>query len=118
MCDNEGYTIVIIKLKNSNKLIGGYNPIKWSSSSKFLSTDKSFIFSFYSNTLDSSTIILSRVIKIAHAIADDVADNSGFGDGDLYIFRKSCELADYSGKIHDSENFEIDDYEVFQVVRR
>jgi hypothetical protein len=114
-CNNKGPTIVIIKLRNSNRMIGGYNPIKWSGSNKYLESDKSFIFSFYSNTSDSSTTILSRVKDGSRAISDDNSINQGFGDGDLYIFRKSCNLGDYSVKILDSEQFEVDDYEVFQV---
>jgi hypothetical protein len=117
-CNNKGATIVIIKLKNSNKIIGGYNPIRWSASSKYLDTNRSFIFSFYLNTLKSSTIILSRVKTHDYAISDsDHTKNQGFGCGDLYIFQKSCKLVDYFVRIHDSENFEIDDYEVFQVMK-
>ncbi|CAB4418883.1 unnamed protein product [Rhizophagus irregularis] len=113
-CNNKGATIVIIKLKNSDKIIGGYNPIKWSASNKYLKTDKSFIFSFYLKSLKLSTIILSRVKNSNYAISDK---DPGFGDKDLNIFQKSCKLDDYYVKIHDSENFEIDDYEVFQVMK-
>ncbi|UZO18045.1 uncharacterized protein OCT59_009368 [Rhizophagus irregularis] len=118
-CNNKGATIVIIKLKNLDKMIGGYNPIKWSGSNKYLKTDKSFIFSF-SNNLCSSKIKLSRVKNSGFAISDGNIDRRyhGFGYGDLDIFEKSCKLEDYSIKIHDSENFEIDDYEVFQVVKK
>ncbi|CAB4420107.1 unnamed protein product [Rhizophagus irregularis] len=114
-CFNKGATIVIIKLKNLDKIIGGYNPIKWSGSNKYLKTNKSFIFSF-SNNLYSSKIKLSRVKNSDFAIID--GNINGFGYGDLNIFEKSCKLEDYSIKIHDSENFEIDDYEVFQVVKK
>jgi hypothetical protein len=117
-CYNKGATIVLIKLKDSNKIIGGYNPIKWGGSSSYLNSDKSFIFSFYSITSDSSTTILSRVRDGSHAIFDSSDDNQGFGDGDLYIFKKSCKLVHYSAKILDSDHFEIDDYEVFQVMKK
>ncbi|RGB33295.1 hypothetical protein C1646_761894 [Rhizophagus diaphanus] len=117
-CNNKGATLVIIKLKNSNKIIGGYNPIRWSGSGSYLNSDQSFIFSFYSNDLDSSKIILSRVKDSFYAILDDNNRGQGFGFGDLYIFLKSCKLKHYSTKIHDSETFEIDDYEVFQVIKK
>ncbi|GES92992.1 BTB/POZ protein [Rhizophagus clarus] len=117
-CNNKGATIVVIKLKNPNKIIGGYNPIQWNSSGNYLNTDKSFIFSFYLNVLNTSTIILSRVVENKRAISDAAEKNQGFGAGDLYIFQKSCKLKDYSVRIHDSDNFEIDDYEVFQVLER
>ena len=45
-CYNKGATLVIIKLKEEDKIIGGYNPIKWSGSSRFLNSDKSLIFHF------------------------------------------------------------------------
>jgi hypothetical protein len=117
-CNNKGATIVIIKLKNSNKIIGGYNPIKWSGSGSYLNSNQSFIFSFYSNSLDSSTIILSRIKDSFYAILDDNNRGQGFGFGDLCIFLKSCKLKHYSTKIHDSETFDIDDYEVFQVIKK
>ncbi|GBC24811.2 BTB/POZ protein [Rhizophagus irregularis DAOM 181602=DAOM 197198] len=116
-CNNKGATIVIIKLKNLDKMIGGYNPIKWNGSNRFLNSDKSFIFSF-SNNLQSSKIILSRVKHDDSAVSDDNDRNQGFGRGDLYIFKQSCKLVNYSTEIHDSENFEIYDYEVFQIIKK
>jgi hypothetical protein len=117
-CNNKGANIVVIKLKNSDKIIGGYNPIKWSRSGQFLKSDKSFIFSFYLDISNSSTIILSRIKNDDGAISDCNSSNEGFGEGDLYIFRQSCKLTDYSVKIHNSETFETDDYEVFQVIKK
>jgi hypothetical protein len=31
ICDNKSGTVTIIKVKNSNEILGGYNPIKWRS---------------------------------------------------------------------------------------
>src|SRR5581483_7578091 len=45
-CDNNGATVVITKVQNSEKIIGGYNPLFWDSSSSDKSTNDSFIFSF------------------------------------------------------------------------
>src|SRR2546423_5181850 len=28
-CDNKGPTIVIVKIKDSDQIVGGYNPISW-----------------------------------------------------------------------------------------
>ncbi|CAB4380150.1 unnamed protein product [Rhizophagus irregularis] len=52
------------------------------------------------------------------AVSDDNDRNQGFGRGDLYIFKQSCKLVNYSTEIHDSENFEIYDYEVFQIIKK
>ncbi|GBC24798.2 BTB/POZ protein [Rhizophagus irregularis DAOM 181602=DAOM 197198] len=73
---------------------------------------------FTENTLDLNTIVLSRVVEYNRAIWDSDDNNHGFGYGDLYIFRKSCKLTHYSAKILDSDHFEIDDYEVFQVIEK
>ncbi|GBB92188.1 hypothetical protein RclHR1_01980013 [Rhizophagus clarus] len=116
-CNNKGATLVIIKLKNSCRMIGGYNPIKWSGSKLFLNSDKSFIFLF-SNNLYTSKVILSRVENNASAISDSNSVYQGFGNGDLYIFRKSCKLVSYTTKILDTEYFDFDDYEVFQVIKK
>ncbi|CAB5331714.1 unnamed protein product [Rhizophagus irregularis] len=70
------------------------------------------------DTLDLNTIVLSRVVEYNRAIWDSDDNNHGFGYGDLYIFRKSCKLTHYSAKILDSDHFEIDDYEVFQVIEK
>src|SRR5205823_14422093 len=45
-CDNKGATIVVIKIKNSEQIVGGYNPLNWDSSETWKSTYDSFIFLF------------------------------------------------------------------------
>ncbi|CAB4418468.1 unnamed protein product [Rhizophagus irregularis] len=60
----------------------------------------------------------SQIVENSRAIADGEDKNQGFGNGDLFIFGKSCKLTSYSVKIHDSEYFKVDDYEVFQVVKK
>jgi hypothetical protein len=57
-CYNKGIiTIVIIKSKDKDIIIESYNPLKWFGSDKYLYTHESFIFSFKSNNIDSSTTI-------------------------------------------------------------
>jgi hypothetical protein len=31
ICNNKSHTVTIIKVKNSDEILGGYNPIKWES---------------------------------------------------------------------------------------
>src|SRR6266542_937008 len=45
-CDNKGATIVVVKIKNSEQIVGGYNPLDWDSSNTFKYNKDSFIFSF------------------------------------------------------------------------
>jgi hypothetical protein len=112
-CYNKGATIVIIKLKDKDIIIGGYNPLKWSGSDKYLHTHESFIFSFKSN-IDSSTTILSRIENEKSAIYDSKDEKIGFGR-DIRIFNKTCVLTNYERKIITPRTFDIEDYEVFQV---
>src|SRR5436305_744728 len=56
-CDNKGATVVIVKIPNSEKIIGGYNPLFWDSSSGWKSANDSFIFSFTDrNNLQSAKV--------------------------------------------------------------
>src|SRR5205814_9325719 len=59
ICDNQSHTISIIKVKDSNEILGGYNPIIWKSNYSFGTTKDSFIFSFKNK--DNENYILSRV---------------------------------------------------------
>ena len=116
-CYNKGATLVLIKLKEEDKIIGGYNPINWSGSSVYLSTNDSFIFSFQYN-LNPSTTILSRVTNKVNTIYDSTYNNHGFGDYDLRIFRKTCICVNYEVNIIETNSFRIEDYEVFQIIKK
>jgi hypothetical protein len=116
-CYSKGATVILIKLKDDDKIIGGYNPLSWRGASKYLSTNDSFIFSFQS-TLNPLKTILSRVKNGKNAIYDSAFHNHGFGDGDLRIFDKVCGLKEYECRIIKNDNFEIEDYEVFQIVKK
>ncbi|UZO17795.1 uncharacterized protein OCT59_009134 [Rhizophagus irregularis] len=104
-------------IQNDDKIIGGYNPLSWRGASKYLSTNDSFIFSFQS-TLNLSSTVLSRVKNGKNAIYDSAYDKHGFGDGDLRIFDKVCDLKEYEKRIIKNDSFEIEDYEVFQIVKK
>ncbi|CAB4403721.1 unnamed protein product [Rhizophagus irregularis] len=116
-CYNKGATIVAIKLKGNN-VIGGYNPISWNGSGRYLSTNDSFIFSFNQSTLNSSTVILSRVKNKGKAIYDCINNSHSFGEYDLEIFKRKCRNGDYETKISEDGDFELEDYEVFQVNKK
>ncbi|RHZ75089.1 hypothetical protein Glove_217g11 [Diversispora epigaea] len=53
ICDGHANTIVVTKVKGTDEIIGGFNPLAWDK------TNKSFIFSFKDGNLQNS--ILSRV---------------------------------------------------------
>jgi hypothetical protein len=120
-CNNQGATIVIIKITNSNQIVGGYNPFNWDSSESWKSTKDSFIFSFANrNNLQSA--------KVGYSIGDDYSIYSSHGYGPLFggghdlAFRnkwyrtRSRSYPDVG--IPPPNNFDVDDYEVFQVIKK
>ncbi|EXX64198.1 hypothetical protein RirG_145090 [Rhizophagus irregularis DAOM 197198w] len=126
--DNKGANIVVAKIKNTNQIIGGYNPLDWSMFNNRMSfriTADSFIFSFkdYKNT---DTGKIGRVIKKEYAIS------SSYGPifGSSHIIASCCDIelrsngskwSSYPNCYPDIDipiNYETEDYKVFQVVKR
>src|SRR5438094_5982073 len=71
-CINIEQTVIIMKLKETGELVGGYNPVCWnlkgksSDESYYIEADKSFIFKIDKNQINNS--ILSRIKDPKHAI--------------------------------------------------
>src|SRR5437763_3884393 len=71
-CYNIEQTLIMIKIKETGELVGGYNPVCWNEKEKspnehyYIETDKSFIFKIDENQPDNS--ILSRVKDPKYAI--------------------------------------------------
>src|SRR6266511_44355 len=71
-CFDIKQTVVIMKLKETGELVGGYNPVCWnlkgksSDESYYIEADKSFIFKIYQNQINNS--ILSGVKNPEYAI--------------------------------------------------
>ncbi|GES81014.1 hypothetical protein GLOIN_2v1763838 [Rhizophagus clarus] len=60
-CDNRGATIVVVKIKNSEQIAGGYNPLSWDSSGSNKSTKESFLFNFMDkNDFQSANVVNSK----------------------------------------------------------
>jgi hypothetical protein len=84
ICDNQSCTVTIVKVKDSNKILGGYNPIKWKSDYSYSVTKDSFIFSFnYGDDINDH--ILSRVINERSAILNKHTYGPSFGSADLIL---------------------------------
>jgi hypothetical protein len=127
-CDNKGPTVVITKVPNSREIFGGYNPLDWRSVKSGESmycdryycnhkckTSNSFIFS-----LNGVTHLLSRVTSKKDAIIWCKDKGPCFGLRDLWVHSNSrsgeSKQGSYKTKIIDSETFEIEEYEVFQII--
>ncbi|GBB84897.1 hypothetical protein RclHR1_01150001 [Rhizophagus clarus] len=118
ICDNHSHTVTIIKVKNSNEILGGYNPTEWKSYGGFESTKDSFIFSFKNN--DSiENYVLSRVKYEEFAIYDSHNFGPAFGDCDLALTFKDrvfCYNSKYEMHIRKTvEEILVEEYEMFQI---
>ncbi|POG69920.1 hypothetical protein GLOIN_2v1842072 [Rhizophagus irregularis DAOM 181602=DAOM 197198] len=121
-CDDKGATIWIAKIKNSTQLIGGYNPLNWDTRQpRWVATADSFIFNFI-NGGNISTSKVSYVKKQDRAVLCQY--NFGPTMGNIYCLNNinwSNEDRGY-GEVYPSigipKNFEVEDYEVFQVIKK
>ncbi|GBB98673.1 hypothetical protein RclHR1_32990001 [Rhizophagus clarus] len=123
ICDNQSHTITIIKVKDSNEIIGGYNPIIWKSDGNWSTTKDSFIFSFKDKD-SSENFILSRVNNTSLAIYNSDCHGPTFGYGDLlligdYFYNLSlCDGFAYENRIRETVNkFSVEEYEIFQIIK-
>ncbi|RIB13280.1 hypothetical protein C2G38_2144628 [Gigaspora rosea] len=123
-CDMKGPTITIIKVKDKDEILGGYNPLSWDSSTKWVESYSSFIFSLNRTNVNQS--IVSRVLNHSKAIRN--THGPSFGDGDLWVKVTSvgknvtlpsfCRPKSYDKRIFNLEQFQVEDYEVFQIIRK
>ncbi|CAG8629268.1 3654_t:CDS:2 [Gigaspora rosea] len=124
-CDNKGATIVVMQIAYSGELVGGYNPIEWTTGDIRLTTQNSFLFSFpkQGNLNDAK---LSRVTRAGYAIRiKDKTHGPCFGDKDLWMKNNfnaydscSSDKDDYSDRVTTLSKFWVLEYEVFQVIRK
>ncbi|PKY59692.1 hypothetical protein RhiirA4_412507, partial [Rhizophagus irregularis] len=112
ICTEHGAILILIQVKYSEKIFGGYNPIGWHNNNpcsfnnyglngfgfngfnnhgfnglnnhnQYLNTQESFIFSFESNE-DIKNMKISRVINSSYAIYN-TGNSVNFGGGDLNL---------------------------------
>ncbi|RHZ70445.1 hypothetical protein Glove_271g7 [Diversispora epigaea] len=144
ICIGHSGTVVIIKVKGTDEILGGYNPLAWDNTKKTIyswgapnynwkKTNDSFIFSLKNGNVQNS--ILSRVKICDYAILNvykgfQKTDGPRFGS-DLYMYSPSSNFTlennnvcnnnngDYEKPIRTTtDNFSIVDYEVFKVIRK
>ncbi|EXX62538.1 uncharacterized protein OCT59_025427 [Rhizophagus irregularis] len=125
LCDGWHNTVTFIKVKGTDEILGGYNPLKWESSGGYNKANDSFIFSFKNKHANDA--IISNIEYLSCALYNGSKDGPHFGE-DLIIYSYRREFEDYSHrycrknyyekKIRDSEDlFSIEDYEVFQITK-
>ncbi|GBC07282.1 hypothetical protein RclHR1_07360005 [Rhizophagus clarus] len=126
-CDNKGVTIVIVKIKNSEQIVGGYNPLSWDSSDQNKFTYDSFIFSFTDrNNLHNANVGYSYgdALHSIGAIGCRSSHGPMFGVGadnqkDLCFWNETwySDINRFYPNVGIPRSFKADDYEVFQVIK-
>ncbi|GES85061.1 BTB/POZ protein [Rhizophagus clarus] len=120
-CDNKGDTLVVVKIKDSNQIVGGYTPLNWDSSDTLKFTYDIFIFSF-ANKDNLQSLKVSYGNGSANSIYCRPINGPVFGISDLYFYEGSWHsyINDDSSylKIDIPSGFNADDYEVFQVFKK
>ncbi|CAB4373506.1 unnamed protein product [Rhizophagus irregularis] len=120
-CDNKGATIVVVKIENSEQIVGGYNSLLWNSSGENMSTKDNFIFSFTDKTnLQSAQVVYSNGDQYSVRYLPNYGP--AFGNSDLYVDYNIATNIWYS---HVSSyptlnlpiTMKVVDYEVFRVIK-
>ncbi|RGB30054.1 hypothetical protein C1646_765847 [Rhizophagus diaphanus] len=121
ICTEQGAILILIQVKYSEKIFGGYNPIVSSLNSfnspnnlnQYLPTKESFIFSFENNE-DIKNMKISRVINSSYAIYN-TGNGVNFGGGDLNLENGYLSLS-HSGNYENLDiNLERNRYESYDM---
>ncbi|RHZ66063.1 hypothetical protein Glove_309g18 [Diversispora epigaea] len=134
-CHNHARTVVVAKVKGTDEIIGGYNPLKWDNTYNddiWMETDESFIFSLKNGSIQDS--IISRVENTQRAILNvcknDQNNHGPYFGYDFYLRSDESnfnldDLSECAGSRYyekpirtSSDRLSIDNYEVFKVVKQ
>ncbi|RGB35314.1 hypothetical protein C1646_814829 [Rhizophagus diaphanus] len=118
-CDSKEATIWIAKIQGSTQLIGGYNPLNWKHERfGWKKTADSFLFNF-TDGKDISTAKLGYVNNKDYAVYCSYNQGPSMGElncpdsNNWFISGQYCYL-----NIGIPSNFTVENYEVFQIIRR
>ncbi|GES93500.1 hypothetical protein GLOIN_2v1868421 [Rhizophagus clarus] len=128
LCDGKPNTVTFIKVKGTEEILGGYNPIIWKSSrwGEYGNTKDSFIFSFKDNNIKDA--IIGNVQDKNRAVYYNINNGPRFGN-DIILYSTKDEFSDYDyihcrkwcyeRNIRDTEKqFSMGEYEIFQIIKR
>ncbi|GES93521.1 hypothetical protein GLOIN_2v1782772 [Rhizophagus clarus] len=126
LCNGKPYTVTFIKVKGTEEILGGYNLLKWESFGDWIKNRESFIFSTKDNNVKNA-IIISNIEKTENALLYGICAGPYFGDiaiSATFDHNKSYDYISYGKRyyekrIKDSDGrFAMEDYEVFQIIKR
>ncbi|GBB89308.1 hypothetical protein RclHR1_00160024 [Rhizophagus clarus] len=119
-CDDKGATIIVAKIKGSNRIIGGYNPLDWNGNGD-KTTSESFIYTFGNQNI-ITTGRIGRVLQPEYAVRcysnyGPLFGSYNLGSNDIMMTEHGewSSVTNSYPNLNIPRNFEIDDYEVFQV---
>ncbi|RHZ84607.1 hypothetical protein Glove_79g67 [Diversispora epigaea] len=117
LCNQKTNLVVVVKAKDTDEILGGYNPIGWNSNlNNYSITNDSFIFSLKNGSIKNH--ILSRVKNASRAILSYLqyyGPNFGGGDFCMYYTNKfyTSQIRSYEKLIRKTTGqFLADDYEI------
>uniref|UniRef100_U9U964 TLDc domain-containing protein n=1 Tax=Rhizophagus irregularis (strain DAOM 181602 / DAOM 197198 / MUCL 43194) TaxID=747089 RepID=U9U964_RHIID len=123
LCDNGGPTIVIAKIASSEQIVGGYNPLDWKpviiNSRYYKPTKDSFIFSFADrNNLQTAKVSYPKENQQQNSIYSNSVYGPRFGGGHDLCWHQNGTWGciPHTYLIDLPRNFNVSDYEVFQVI--
>jgi hypothetical protein len=135
-CDNKGATLTVARIKGSNQIVGGYNPLDWNGHD-YKNTSDSFIF-YFNDCYDLNTGKIGRVTDPKHAIqcrsnwgpifgmnvnarSEKRFSKTGAVNGGSLIIKQNGKWRSSNNSYPDigiPNQFKTYDYEVFQVIKR
>jgi len=130
LCNDKGPTVTIIKVKGTGQLIGGYTPSSWRSNGDWVYSGGNFLFSLRN---ESGVHVVHSKQKSGQTGVYYRGDYGPiFGPGsDLCLFganfqtnsacyarQRSYQLPILNGAQNGDVNFLVEEYEVFQVVKK
>ncbi|CAG8592826.1 18883_t:CDS:1, partial [Acaulospora morrowiae] len=122
-CDNQGATIVVCKLENSERLAGGYNPLDWSGNGQYRYSPECFIFSIENcNDPTANNNVCRPAGSYSNsAVYCHISYGPIFGGGhDLQCTppnQWNCNPYSY-GSVNLPSSFKSSDFEVFKVEKK
>ena len=120
LCDNQGNTLILIKVDNKN-IFGGYTPLDWNETSGYKNDNDTFIFSLTANYISKKKKINNSII-----CSKNIGPSSccfGLGNTDKHNmtqgnFDSSCSYYnDFSKIIPNNKpgNFEAEEVEIYKI---
>jgi hypothetical protein len=133
-CKGQLEGLVLIKVKRSGKILGGYSSIGFHSignnvpslnlfdNSKYYYSPDNFIFSFENNE-DTQNMKISRVTNYDRAMYDNIRDGFRFGFNSLYMYNNQSVCADneyhnYENNLNTCVSYGIEEIETFIITKQ